>query len=131
MLRLGGVPVRRDVAFGSLKDHQRFIRNGKLLPMWIGACEMELDRPVRTLIFENRRHMAGVKTHRAIRNQRRERPPTHQGVDPRHIVNTKRIGPVHGVAVKLRRGVLSKVTLIAPASVRTLAGVSTVYLGTS
>jgi hypothetical protein len=62
--------------------------------------------------------MAGEKTRRAVRDQRRERPRPNQGVDPRHIVNTKRIGPVHGVAITLRTDALSKATLFAPASGR-------------
>jgi len=46
VLRLGRIPVGRDVAFGSLKDHQRLARFTELAAMRIDTGEMTFDQAV-------------------------------------------------------------------------------------
>jgi hypothetical protein len=59
--RLRRIPVGRDVAFRALKDHQRLIALGQLLPMRIGAREMAFDHPVFAFVLEHGRQVGGIK----------------------------------------------------------------------
>ena len=55
MLSLRGIPVGRNVTLRSLEDHQRFVALGKILPMWIGTCEMAFDDSVWSIVLEDGR----------------------------------------------------------------------------
>jgi hypothetical protein len=73
-LRLGRIPIGRDVAFGALEDHQRLAAAGKVAAMRIGAREVAFDDAVASVVLEDRRQMAGKQARRTRGHERRKRP---------------------------------------------------------
>jgi hypothetical protein len=59
--RLRRIPVGRDVALRALKDHQRLVALGQILPMRVGAREMAFDHPVCAFVLEHGRQVGGIK----------------------------------------------------------------------
>src|SRR5262249_4050721 len=48
----GGIPIWRDVAFRSLKDHQRLGALGKVSTMWIGTRKVAFDDAARPIVLK-------------------------------------------------------------------------------
>ena len=59
--RFRRIPVGRDVALGALKDHQRLVARGEILPVRIGTREMAFDHAVGAVILQHRRQMGAVE----------------------------------------------------------------------
>lgn len=63
--------------------------------MCIGPRQVEFNFAIRSNILENRREVAGVKTGCSMRDQGRKRTRPHQSVHLRHIVDAKKVWPIH------------------------------------
>src|SRR5262245_23463278 len=98
VLGFRGVPVGCDVSLRSLEDHQGFVALSKMLPVRVGAGEMEFDHPIWSIVLEHSRQMSGVEAFRASRYDRGKGPGPHKRVHQRQIVDAVMVGLIHRFA---------------------------------
>ena len=66
--------------------------------MRMGARQRAFDRAEIAFVLQDGRQVARVEPGRARRDERRERPPAHQRVHLRNIVDAEVIGHVHATS---------------------------------
>src|SRR5262245_48336834 len=91
----GGIPAGRDVALGSLTDHQRLAVRSKVFAMRIGTRKMAFDDSARPIVLEDSRQVTGIETGRPSGYECGKRSSTHQGMHLGDVLDTKIIRQIH------------------------------------